>query len=288
MIEVFLQKKLRAAIGEMLLDVQFNIEANQFVTIYGASGAGKTSILRMLAGLMQPEKGKITVNQTTWLDLSNTINLRPQQRNIGFLFQDYALFPNMTVQQNLAFALQKNQSPQIIQELIEIIELGDLQHRKPVTLSGGQQQRVALARALVQKPTVLMLDEPLSALDTGMREKLQNYILQVHRAYQLTTILVSHDEAEILKMSDQVIQLDNGRIAQIGAPADILQTASFQLNGIVMSMEKAREKIKVKLKIQDQFLTVFMKKAALKGIQIGDQVALNANILNPEIRGKIV
>lgn len=284
MIEVFLQKELRAAKGKMLLDVQFKIEAESFVTLYGASGAGKTSILRMLAGLMLPEKGRIKVNDLMWLDLSNKINCRPQQRNIGFLFQDYALFPNMTVQENLTFALQKNQSPTIISELIDIIELGDLQNRKPATLSGGQQQRVALARALVQKPTVLMLDEPLSALDNEMRQKLQNYILEVHRTYQLTTILVSHDESEILKMSDVVIHLENGKIAQIGAPTDILQTAPFQLMGVVMSLQMIDNQVKIGLKISNQSIFIFMKEATIEGIKVGDRVSLNATILNSTIK----
>ncbi len=149
MIQIALQKKLGAANGEMQLDVDIEIEEGMLVTLYGNSGAGKTSILRMIAGLLQPERGLISVNEKCWLDTSRGISLTPQQRKTGFVFQDYALFPNMTVKENLAYALEKGQSKAIVEELIRIVELRDLQQRKPSELSGGQKQRVALARALV-------------------------------------------------------------------------------------------------------------------------------------------
>ena len=193
MIEVSIQKKLKAPFGEMNLDIQTNIEQGQFVTLYGKSGAGKTSTLRILAGLLEPDNGKISIHGNILLDTSNKINLAPQKRKIGFVFQDYALFPNMTIFENLSFALQKNQSKKILDELIEMMEIGNLRSEKPQHLSGGQQQRVALARALVQKPELLLLDEPLAALDNEMRNKLQQYIIQVHREFKLTTILISHD-----------------------------------------------------------------------------------------------
>ena len=173
MIEIFLQKKLNASSGDMLLEVKTNIEQGQFVTLYGKSGAGKTSTLRMLAGLLKPDSGKISIHGNLLLDTSNQINLSPQKRKIGFVFQDYALFPNMTIIENLSFALNKNQDKKILDELIEIMEIGDLRNQKPHRLSGGQQQRVAVARALVQKPALLLLDEPLSALDEEMRNKIQ-------------------------------------------------------------------------------------------------------------------
>ncbi len=136
----------------MALDLDLIIEKGHFVTLFGESGAGKTSTLRMLSGLLKPDSGTITVGGTTWFDSHRNIDLKPQQRKVGYVFQDYALFPNMTVGQNLEYALQKNQDNAIIGELLEFAELGELQHRKPETLSGGQKQRVALARALVQRP----------------------------------------------------------------------------------------------------------------------------------------
>lgn len=222
MIEILLEKKLQAARGEMTLKFQQNIESQSFVTLFGKSGVGKTSILRMLAGLMQADSGRIVVNGIVWLDTTQKVNLSPQKRQVGFVFQDYALFPNMTVEENLKFALRKNQSTKIIEELIEVIELEGLKKRYPITLSGGQQQRVALARSLVQQPKLLLLDEPLSALDKEMRKKLQDYLLEVHKRYQLTTVLVSHDEAEIARMTDKVFILEEGQVLKSGTAQEIL------------------------------------------------------------------
>lgn len=224
MIQLQLNKKLHAANGDMMLDIDLDIQPGTFLSLYGKSGAGKTSILRMIAGLLRPDQGLIRVGESVWYNSDDKINLRPQKRKVGMVFQDYALFPNMSVQENLEFALTKESDAQIIQELIEMVELGDLRQRKPGTLSGGQQQRVALARALVQRPQILLLDEPLSALDQDIRRKLQTYILEVHQNYKLTTILVSHDIPEIIKLTDLVVQLEGGKITRKGAPADLFST----------------------------------------------------------------
>ena len=214
----------------MLLNVRLDIAREEFITIYGNSGAGKTSLLRILAGLLSPETGRITAGGTAWFDgkvwfdTDKKINLSPRKRKTGFVTQDPALFPNMSVKENLVFALSKGQGKKVIGELLEIMELGELLHLKPNLLSGGQKQRVALARALVSKPDLLLLDEPLSALDAEMRNKLQDYILQVHREYRLTTILVSHDRAEILKLSGRLLILEKGTIIRSGRPQSILTT----------------------------------------------------------------
>ena len=180
MIKIDIHKKLKAYDSEMNLRIKCKIKKGELVTLYGESGAGKTSTLRILAGLLKPDKGEITINEVSWIDTKNKIFLAPQKRNIGYVFQDYALFPNMSVLQNLEFASGKGQNKKVITELIEMMELGDLQNRKPQTLSGGQQQRVALARALVCKPNILLLDEPLAALDYKIRLKLQDYITRIH------------------------------------------------------------------------------------------------------------
>ncbi len=242
MILLDIHKKLSASSGEMSLDLQLKVEKEELITLYGKSGAGKTSTLRILAGLMAPDYGKIVVNDTTWLDTEKKINIPPQKRRVGFLFQDYALFPNMTVKENLKFALQKGQDASIVKELIEIVELGALQDRKPQTLSGGQKQRVALARAMVQRPALLMLDEPLSALDIEMREKLQQYILEVHKEFGLTILLISHDINEILTMSDRIIHLEEGKIISQGHPKDLLplqkRMQKFPKDGKLISIQK--------------------------------------------------
>ncbi len=216
------KKRLRAHSGEMLLDVALQLERGIFACLYGKSGAGKTSVLRMLAGLMQPDTGYLEVGGQVWLDTRNGINLRPQKRRLGFVFQDYALFPNMSVRENLHFALNRGQDKRIVEELMDIVGLTELQDQKPDRLSGGQKQRVALARALVQRPPLLLLDEPLSALDCEMRLKLQQYILQLHREYGLTSILVSHDLLEVFRMAERVFIMHEGSIIASGQPQELL------------------------------------------------------------------
>jgi molybdate transport system ATP-binding protein len=182
----------------------------------------------MLSGLLEPDNGQIEVDNNYWFNKSKKINIRPQLRNIGIVFQEYSLFPNMTVRGNLEFALEKNQSKKIVDELLQLTELEQLHDKKPGLLSGGQRQRVALARALIRKPKLLLLDEPLSALDTEMQTKLQDYILQMHHEFNLTTILVSHDLNEVIKMSKRVLILEEGQIKKDGPPLDVLPLANLK------------------------------------------------------------
>ncbi|RPA67530.1 ATP-binding cassette domain-containing protein [Cyclobacteriaceae bacterium YHN15] len=222
MIELDLHKKLFGADGLIQLQIKITIQTNELVTLYGPSGAGKTSIIRMIAGLMKPDKGSILVDGDTWFDSQQKMHLRTQERPIGLVFQEYSLFPNMTVYENLRFALPKGDTEEMIEELLETIGLKNLRDTKPNLLSGGQKQRVAVARALVRKPSILLLDEPLSSLDTAMRNKLQDDILAFHKRFRLTTILVSHDYHEVKKMSDRVLLVENGRIVAEGKVDDIL------------------------------------------------------------------
>jgi molybdate transport system ATP-binding protein len=288
MIRLYLEKRLTAENGEMQMHIDIDIEQGTFVTIYGNSGAGKTSILRMLAGLLQPDKGLITVNNKTWFDSNNKINVKPQQRKMGFVFQHYSLFPNMTIKENLLFALNKGQDKQIINELISIIELGDLQHRKPGKLSGGQMQRVALARALVRKPEILVLDEPLSALDTNMRTRLQDYILKLHQQFDLTTILVSHDPGEVIKMSDKIFVLENGRIIKEGNPIDVFTTkkvsGKFQFSGQVIQIEKQDVIYILTILIEGSLVKIVAEEMETKGINVGDKVLVASKAFNPVIQ----
>jgi len=287
MIAIDIQKKLHAAQGEMLLDLNIEIAQGELVAIYGPSGAGKTSTLKILSGLLTPESGTIFVNNKTWFDKQQKINLKPQQRKVGYLFQDYALFPKMTVLQNLAFALSKNQDKSILNELIEMVELGDLQHRKPQTLSGGQKQRVALARALVQRPDILLLDEPLSALDRKIRTKLQNYILGIHRKFNLTTILISHDIGEIHKLADRVLLLEDGRLSKQGTPTEIFInqkiSGKFKFTGEVLSIEKEEVVYIVTVLIQNQIVKVIAQATEVEDLEIGDQVMVASKAFNPII-----
>ncbi len=288
MINVSLAKKLQSALGEMPLDVNFTIEKQKLVTLYGKSGAGKTSILKMIAGIFLPDDGFITVGDEEWFNKQKGINLKPQKRNLGYLFQEYSLFPNMTVGENLKFALRKGQDRNIVNDLIEIVDLGDLQFRKPDTLSGGQKQRVALARALVQKPKILLLDEPLSALDQEMRIKLQQYIIQVHREFKLTTILISHDISEIIKMSDCLIEIEHGKIKSKGLPTEVFTknniNAKFQFTGEVIHMIQQDFIFIITVLIGNELVKVIADDNEAKDLKIGDKVLIASKAFNPVIQ----
>jgi molybdate transport system ATP-binding protein len=223
MIRIKVNHPLWSAAGRMALDLDLELQENKLIAIYGPSGSGKTTLLRILAGLVKPQKGLIRFGEEVWLDTAKKIMVRPQERQAGLVFQDYALFPNMTVRKNLEYALEKGQSRDFVDELMRVMELEELGGRYPARLSGGQQQRVALARALVGRPKLLLLDEPLSALDTEMRQRLQEFILQMHRTYSLTTLLVSHDAPEVIRLADRVVIIREGKVVEVGAPDLLLK-----------------------------------------------------------------
>jgi molybdate transport system ATP-binding protein len=218
MIDFQAKKLLLTSSGRQELDVTFRLEKGQLLTLYGPSGAGKTTILRILSGLTNMISGHISVDGERWQDTQLKINIPTRRRSIGLVFQDFALFPHLSVAENIRYALPKGGDTRLMNELIELMELGTLRDVKPGLLSGGQQQRVALARAIVRRPKLLLLDEPLSALDDDMRHRLQDYIENIRRHYELTTVLVSHHLPEIMRLSDEVIWLDKGKIRQRGTP----------------------------------------------------------------------
>jgi molybdate transport system ATP-binding protein len=283
-----LKKEMIGANGKFKIDTDFEIKEGAFVTLYGESGAGKTSLLRMLAGFLQPESGVIEITDEVWYSSEKRINQKPQNRKVGFVFQDYALFPNMTVKQNLDYALPNGEDKSIIAELIEVIELSELQDRKPDTLSGGQKQRVALARALVRKPKLLLLDEPFSALDKKMRVSLQDYILSMHRKFTLTTILVSHDAGEIFKLSDEVLLLKNGKIIQRSTPARFYSSqevsGKFKFTGEVISIEKSDVIFIVTIIIGNNLVKIVADQSEVTDLSIGDEVLVASKAFNPVIQ----
>jgi molybdate transport system ATP-binding protein len=288
MIHCSIYKTLQTAQGTIDLDIFFEIEQGKLVTLFGPSGSGKTTILRILAGLTSPQKGQISFYNEPWFDSKKHIDLPPQKRKVGFVFQEYALFPNMTVKENLQYALEKGQTNSIVQELMHVMDLEQLQNRKPDTLSGGQKQRVALARALIRKPQVLLLDEPLSALDSEMRLKLQDHILKLHKEFSLTTILVSHDFSEIFKMSDTIMMLKNGKISNKGVPSEILfdqqKSENFQFIGEVINIEGENSAYVISLSVGNNIIKINSSKDEVMQLNKGDKVLVSLKVLNPLIK----
>ena len=229
LIELHVNKKIHTNNGNEVLDVTFKIPKYGLVTLFGKSGVGKTTLLRIIAGLTNPDHGLIKVGEEIWYDSTQKIKIKPQFRDIGFVFQDYALFPNMTVKEHLLYASREKET-RYIAELLDVFHLRGLCNRKPERLSGGQQQRLAVARALARKPQILLLDEPLSALDSETREILQHEIILAHTNFQATTLLVSHDIEEVYRLSDFVYVIEKGKIQKQGKPGEVFTRSSIVEN----------------------------------------------------------
>ena len=213
-------------------NVSLDIKQGEFLTLLGPSGSGKTTMLMMIAGFLDISAGDIT------LDGASIANLPAEKRNFGMVFQGYALFPHMSVRENVGYALSVRKRPKSeiearVNEMLELVQLQDFGHRKPAELSGGQQQRVALARALCFSPPVLLLDEPLGALDKKLRVEVQEQLKDIHKDVGTTFIYVTHDQEEALSMSDRIVIMRDGRMEQVGSPLDLYErpisrfTASF-------------------------------------------------------------
>ncbi|WP_244605324.1 ABC transporter ATP-binding protein [Halorhabdus rudnickae] len=204
-----------------LSDVTLSVADGEFFTLVGPSGCGKTTTLRTVAGFETPASGSVRIGGR------DVAGLAPEQRDVGIVFQNYALFPHMTVRENVAYGLRYRSPPgdadpdERVAELLELVDMAGLEDRQPESLSGGQQQRVALARALAPGPEVLLLDEPLSALDARLREQLRIEVREIQRELGITTIYVTHDQAEALAISDRIAVVNDGRIEQIGTPEDV-------------------------------------------------------------------
>ncbi|MTH77814.1 ABC transporter ATP-binding protein [Paracoccus aestuariivivens] len=224
-------------------DFNLHIEKGEFISFLGPSGCGKTTVLRMVAGFESPSEGRIVI------DGQDVTGLRPNQRQIGMVFQAYALFPNLTVAENVGFGLKVAGVPRSersgrVTEMLELIGLPDLGQRYPWQLSGGQQQRVALARALAPRPRVLLLDEPLSALDAKIRVSLRNQIREIQRQLGITTIFVTHDQEEALSISDRIVVMHRGVADQTGTPRQIYnQPATDFVAGFVGTLNRFESEV---------------------------------------------
>lgn len=226
----------------VLKNINLQIEDGEIVSILGPSGCGKTTLLNIILGLTQADAGELIFQG------EDILNVPMEERGFNIVFQDYALFPNLNVKQNVTYGLRNNKNIVTVEEvngLINLLELKDHLDKKIEQLSGGQKQRVALARTMVMKPKILLLDEPLSALDGVIKESIKDKIKEIAREYHLTTIIVTHDPEEALTLSDKVVIMNQGTIAQYGRPEDIINTPEedFVKNFILRQLEIKRNNI---------------------------------------------
>jgi|TARA_R110002033_G_scaffold29007_1_gene65149 molybdate transport system ATP-binding protein len=282
MIKIDIFKKLHGSDGQMNLDVNLEIKEGDFIALAGLSGSGKTTLLRILAGL-EEAKGEIKIGENYWQNESSF--LVPQKREIGFVFQDYALFPNMSVIDNLLFV---KKDKELAIKLLKITEMEELKNRLPNTLSGGQKQRVSLCRALMNKPKLLLMDEPLSALDPQMRAKLQQEILTLHKEFNTTTIMVSHDPSEMYRLSNRVIVLNQGLVINDGKAKDILLKTSgsqkFSFEGELLDIVKV-DVIQIAIvSIGQQLVEVVVSNDEAKNLNIGLKVLVSTKAFAPLIK----
>jgi sulfate transport system ATP-binding protein len=203
-----------------LEDVELSVPSGALTALLGPSGGGKSTLLRIIAGLEKPDTGTVEI------DGSDATTLAPRHRDVGFVFQHYAAFTHLTVYKNVAFGLEIRKQPKDeirrrAHEMLELVHLEQFADRLPAELSGGQRQRMALARALAIKPKVLLLDEPFGALDAKVRKELRDWLRQLHKEMQVTTVFVTHDQEEALEVSDQIVVINHGRVEQIGTPDEL-------------------------------------------------------------------
>lgn len=285
MISLNIKKRLDTADGRLEAHFDLSVRNGEFLTLFGPSGAGKTTLMRLIAGLEKPDEGTIEVGGDLWFDSSRNIDLPPQKRSVGFVFQDYALFPTMSVRENLLFAAETPEQRSMVDELIEMVELTQLARRRPDTLSGGQKQRVALARALVRRPKILLLDEPLSALDPTMRQKLQDELAAIHEKLGVTTLLVSHDVAETVRLSDRLAALNAGRIVRLCAPMEFFSphtlSGKLQLIGEVLGIEEDFPVCIVTLLVGNSVVRTVTGREEAAVLRVGGKAIISSKAFNP-------
>ena len=246
MLEVDIVKKL----GDFILDVDFKID-NKTLALFGSSGCGKSMTLKCIAGIESPDSGSIVLNGRALYDSRKKINLPPQERPVGLLFQSYALFPNMTLRENIEIGLKNEDYKKKVDELIDTFSLGGLESNYPSQLSGGQQQRVALARMLINQPKLLMLDEPFSALDEHLRWSMEGELKNILKTFDLPTLYVSHNKDEVFRVADDIAILNCGKIVQRGVKEDVFFHPRSVHTGRLLGYKNI-----AKLKIDDETISV--------------------------------
>jgi molybdate transport system ATP-binding protein len=287
MIKIRFKKQMHTPLGKEWLDLDINFSQGEFIAFFGKSGAGKTTFLRVLAGLTLPQEGFIEVGGQVWFDSSKGINLSVQQRKTGFVFQEDSLFPHMTVRENLEYACADKKDQSGLEEWIVTMGLKGLEDQRPDTLSGGQKQKVVLVRALIRRPRILLLDEPLSDLDIHSRLNLQDEIIKVYRKTKITIVLVSHDLAEVFKLSKKVFVIDRGKISRTGSPREVFVdndlSGKFKFSGEIMEIQKDGVLNILTLSIGNNVVKVVAGDEEIFGLTIGSKVLVCSKAFNPVI-----
>lgn len=283
MIKIDIKKELHGSNGKMLLDINLKLKNEEFIALSGISGSGKTTILRILAGL-EEASGEIIVDNEIWLNSKGSKSI--QTRDIGFVFQDYALFPNINVIDNLLYV---KKDIKLANYLLNMTDMYELKNRYPNSLSGGQKQRISLCRAFMKKPKILLMDEPLSALDLSMRTKLQNEILTLHKEFKTTTIMVSHDPSEMYKLASRVLVVSNGKIIDDGLPKDILLktqgSQKFSFEGTLLDIIKVDIINIAIIAIGQQIVEIVISNNEAKDLIIGQKIQISTKAFTPTIKG---
>ena len=253
------------------------MKKGSFNALYGGSGSGKTSILNVISGIKYADKGKISISDIVWLDTENKINLPVNKRKIGVVFQNSVLFPHLSVYENILFSKDKNDSFDLMNELIELFSISDLLNYSTDILSGGQKQKVAIVRALIRNPDLLLLDEPFSAIDTEQRKQIQDSLLKAHQKLKFTALVISHDLEEVVRLSDNIFMIENGKIVKEGSAFSLFENKDEQefirLSGIILSIERIEAVQKMKVLIGNEIHTIEKEKS---NHQIGDRVEIEA------------
>lgn len=264
----------------MILEVDLSLQRGESLALLGPSGSGKTTLLRLLAGLLPADRGRIVAFGRIWLDSAQNIELAPRHRRAGLVFQDYALFPNMSVRGNVRFALPKGRSKARADELLELVGLASLAERRPERLSGGQQQRLALARALAAEPELLLLDEPLCALDGTLRRELQNELIELRRRLAQTMIIVTHDPGEALRLAERAVLIEAGQVVADGLPARLFGLDAGTDDHLVLAGRVIGQEATVdgslRYLIESEGRICRARAAAESSMEVGDTVLISA------------
>ena len=255
--------------GIQKIEANLQIPLGEYVSISGISGSGKTTFLRLISGLIQPQNGTIYWGEQVWHDTKNKQCIPPQERNIGMVFQDYALFPNMNTLDNIIFACKEKVEKKYLQSIVDTLGLDNYLTRYPYQLSGGQQQRVAIARALISKPALLLLDEPFSALDESLKKTVQSFIYEIHQQNSMTTFVVSHQISEIKPYAHRFLQFENEKLLDY----HYIEKKNLSVQGILISKEMSvSEMSQVTLLYDGKTYQFPFPSSELEKLNIGDKI----------------